>query len=123
MLTWLCDLGLTVVPLCVFCAPPGEQGGPFLPNTVFSRRAMSEGTSIERGGQHLERLRSHGAGRSWMQGRDPSQPPTVLLPETMSATQLLLTGPVMGIQELQREQCPQNTAAEGTGLRGWQASK
>lgn len=58
-----------------------------------------------------------------MQGRDPSQPPTVLLPETMSATQLLLTGPVMGIQELQREQCPQNTAAEETGLRGWQASK
>lgn len=37
-----------------------------------------------------------------MQGRDPSQHPTVLLPETMSATQLLLTGPVMEIQELQR---------------------
>lgn len=64
-----------------------------------------------------------GQGGPGCKGEILAQPPTVLLPETMSATQLLLTGPVMGIQELQREQCPQNTVAEGTGLRGWQASK
>ena len=58
-----------------------------------------------------------------MQGRDPSQHPTVLLPETVSATQLLLTGPVMESRNYKENSVPRTQQQRGQGCMDGKANK